>query len=393
MFLIRFLRWLWGWVWFDAEGGFPERLLNLAARQEIALWNTYRQGVVLKACCRVKDYKKLRPIARKAGMRIRVKEKHGLPFITHRYHARAGIVAGMAAYVLLLLFLSQRIWVVHIVGNEKVSDADIIAVVQPMGVEHGHKLDTIDIPNIQLAALQKLPDISWLTVNLSGSIAHVEVRERTLPPVPSDPNRPSNIKAARDGRIIEFSVYGGQAMVQKGDAVTQGMLLVSGVIEGKDGTGTIMRRSQAKIIAETNRKLEVRVPLTETRLLPTGKTIFRPTFTFFGIAIPLYTDGPIDSEYALKEEFHPLMANGLPLPLSFTTKLYTLMEPHEIVHTEEEAAAIAQELLNQKEKAELGNASITDSQRQGYIEGDTYVLYGEYACIEDIGMEEQIMID
>lgn len=32
MYLMRFFRWLLGWVSFEAEGGFPERLLNLCAR-------------------------------------------------------------------------------------------------------------------------------------------------------------------------------------------------------------------------------------------------------------------------------------------------------------------------------------------------------------------------
>ena len=126
--------------------------------------------------------------------------------------------------------------------------------------------------------------------------------------------------------------------MQNGDAVTEGMLLVSGVIEGEKGT--ILRRSQAKIIAETNRELEVRVPLKETRLLPTGRTIFRPTLNFFTLSIPWYTDGPIDSEYSLEESQHPLMAGGLPMPLSITSRRYILMEPAEIVRTEREAAAL-----------------------------------------------------
>jgi hypothetical protein len=38
MFLIRFMRWLFGWVKLEAEGGFPERLLNLTAMEGIELW-------------------------------------------------------------------------------------------------------------------------------------------------------------------------------------------------------------------------------------------------------------------------------------------------------------------------------------------------------------------
>ncbi len=391
MFFIQFLRFLRGWIWFEAEGGFPERMLNLAARADIALWNTCRQGIVLKACCFARDYKKLRPFARKAGLRLRVKERHGVPFFLHRYHARAGIVVGFAAYAVLLLLLSQRIWVVDVVGNDTVPDKDILEVVEPMGVEHGRLLDSLDIPAIQLTALQKIPGISWLTVNLSGSVARVEVKERTLPPEPTDPNRPSNIKAARDGRIIEFSVYGGQAMVQNGDAVTEGMLLVSGIVESN--TDILLRRSQAKIIAETNRTLTARIPLTESKLLPTGREIFRPTFEFFGIKIPLYTDGPIEGEYSLREQHNPLTANGLPLPLAFHTRLYVMMEPAEIHHTPEEAEQMAQALLAQMEQAELGNAKITSATRRGELMEDAYILYGEYQCVEDIGVEEQILLD
>ena len=51
MFIIRFLRWLFGWAEFEAEGGFPERLLNLAARGGVTLWNTGRHGASLQACC------------------------------------------------------------------------------------------------------------------------------------------------------------------------------------------------------------------------------------------------------------------------------------------------------------------------------------------------------
>lgn len=48
-----------------------------------------------------------------------------------------------------------------------------------MGVELGKISENLDIPNIQLIALQKIPDVAWLAVNLSGSVARVEVKERT----------------------------------------------------------------------------------------------------------------------------------------------------------------------------------------------------------------------
>ena len=49
MFMIHLLRWLFGWIRLEAEGGFPERLLNLAAREGIELWEVRRYGIRLTA--------------------------------------------------------------------------------------------------------------------------------------------------------------------------------------------------------------------------------------------------------------------------------------------------------------------------------------------------------
>lgn len=178
MFIIRFLRWLLGWVEFEAEGGFPERLLNLAARGGIPLWDTGRRGVVLTARCFARKYKKLRPIARKAGVRLHVVRRHGVPFFRTCYRARAGLVAGLATYVVLLQILSQQIWVMQVSGNRKVSEADILSVMEELGVHKGGRMKDLDIQALQIEALQKLPDLVWLTVNPEGAIAHIEVAER-----------------------------------------------------------------------------------------------------------------------------------------------------------------------------------------------------------------------
>lgn len=67
MFILAFIRWLLGWARFEAEGGFPERLLNLAARGGVSIWDTGRRSVSMTGCCYARKYKKLRPLAKKAG--------------------------------------------------------------------------------------------------------------------------------------------------------------------------------------------------------------------------------------------------------------------------------------------------------------------------------------
>lgn len=82
--------------------------------------------------------------------------------------------------------------------------------------------------------------------------------------------------AACDGTIVEIEVYDGQPMVQKDDAVAQGMLLVSGVVDSKAWPDPQALR--ARIIAETQHDIIIRIPLEEAKLVPNGRIISRPVF-------------------------------------------------------------------------------------------------------------------
>ena len=390
MVFVRFFRWLLGWVKLDAEGGFPERLLNQAARQNISLWSSSRRGITLTTCCYARSYRKLRPLAKKASVRMRVRERHGLPFTLRKYQARLGLAAGAVVFILLLQLLSSRIWIIDIQGNSLVSDETILEALEPLGIREGGTFKGLDISDLQLTALKQLPDLTWLAVNLDGSTVHVEVQERGVH-APLQDDIPSNIKAARDGKIIRVEVTGGQAMVKPGEAVTKGTLLISGVVESK--TGPLLQRSSGRIIAETTRVLTVEVPLNETRLLPTGDTIFRPAFSLFGIRIPLYTDGTVPKDCSLNTQRHMLTAYGKELPVGFLCEEYRLLEAVSISRTEEEAAALAHQALDERELAQLGQAEILTSVREGRMENGTYILTGTYVCQEDIGVEEQLYTD
>ena len=390
MVFIRFFRWLLGWVKLDAEGGFPEKLLNQAARQGIALWSSSRRGIVLTTCCYARSYRKLRPLAKKASVRMRVRERHGVPFVLRKYQARLGLAAGAAVFVLLLQFLSSRVWIIDIRGNSLVSDQAILDVLEPLGIREGGTFQGLDIADLQLTALKQLPDLTWLAVNLEGSTVHVEVEERGAHS-PLEDDTPSNIKAARDGKIVRVEVTGGQAMVTPGEAVTKGSLLISGVVESKNGP--LLQHSSGRIIAETTRTLTAEIPLNETQLLPTGEVIFRPVFSLFGIRIPLYTNGTVPKDCDLSTHRHMLTAYGKELPVGFLCEEYRLLETASVARTEEEAASLAHQLLDERELAELGQAEVLSSSREGRVENGVYILTGTYVCREDIGVEEQLYVD
>lgn len=121
----------------------------------------------------------------------------GFPFSSTATGHGPASPPGVLIYALLLQFLSGRIWIVNIEGNDQVPEASIREVLEPLGVREGGDFRKLDVPSLQLTALQSLPDLTWLAVNLEGSTVHVKVRERGSHAPMEDGAFPSNIKAAR----------------------------------------------------------------------------------------------------------------------------------------------------------------------------------------------------
>lgn len=379
-----------GYVRFRAEGGFPERFINLCAAHRIELWNTRRDGISLYACCAARDYRRLRFVARKTGVRMRLQSKRGVPFFVNRHRARAGLLVGLAAYAALLNLLGGYVWVVDVHGNERVPTAVIEQAVAKCNVKAGCAIDRLDIPDIQLQSLRLLPDLSWLTVNMHGSTAQVMVSERKEPDDDRTSRNPANVKAAVDGVIVSMEVYEGDVQVQVGDAVTQGMLLVSGVRTTE--LGDYLTRARAKILARTTRTLTVSVPLREQQLLPTGKVISRPTGYLFGIEIPWYNSGALSEHYTVQRRDHRLKVNGITLPIGWFTDYATEQAPQTVTRTEQQAEKMAWEQMSVLESELSATAQIRTRHETSKRVGDTWQITVQCECVENIAVCEDILL-
>jgi similar to stage IV sporulation protein len=72
----------------------------------------------------------------------------------------------------------------------------------------------------------KLPELSWVGIEVKGSCAIIEVVEKQL--VTPDLKPIGHVVASRDGVINKIVATHGKAMVKAGDAVKQGQVLISG---------------------------------------------------------------------------------------------------------------------------------------------------------------------
>lgn len=371
-----------GTVLIECEGGFPERFLNEAAKRGVVLWDVSCRGISLFCRSKAADYRALRPAARAASVRMRVRRRYGLPFRLRPFRLRWGLLAGVVLFVLLLQLLSSRVWIVRIVGNERVTDEAIREVLGPLGVYEGASPDAVDLPQLQLTALECLPEIVWLTVNFEGSTATVQVRERKEAQ-PIAPDEPSNIVATRDGVIVCIDAVSGQAMVKEGDAVTKGTLLISGVMDSK--VGPLLKHAEGMVTARTTRTLTITVPFEEQVPSPTPRTIARPCLYFLGMRIPLFASVEVEGEYTQKTDRYPLTARGKALPVGIEVARLVFEETVVCTRTENETLEEARSRLLE---------AVGDLQETMTIEAETvterktdegWVITGTYTCLEEIG--------
>lgn len=391
MFILSLIRFLRGYVSFIGKGGFPERFLNLCAREEIGVWNVKHSGGALTANVAAAEYHLLRPCAAKAGMKLSVSRRIGFSFLVYRYRKRVGVLVGAAVFVLILTFSSNFVWTIRVEGNDKTDASVILHTMEELGLRAGVMRSKIEINETELEALRRLSDLSWVSVNIRGSVATVEVRERTPAPEMLDESVACNVVAARDGCIVRIEAYEGNAKVRVGEAVVKGDLLISGVMESKLET-TRFVHARGNIIASTSKKLEAEIPLVQERLTPTGQKKKKYSVELFGIRIPLYFSAPKGEEWQLSERENRLRLLGRDLPFAFFGSDYTQVEKVPFNLSTEEAKAQARQALNLQKQA-LGDVKIISVDEKYEINSSVCKMVWELTCEENIGVSEEILFE
>jgi len=386
---MKLLRFFSGYVRFSAEGGFPERFLSDAAANGLQITDAVRQGERFSAACPAGHYRRLRPLAKRACMRLKLTRKTGLYFHLFPYRKRVGLPIGLILAAILLWVLSGRIWVVTVQSEVPVDEDAILAAVAESGVFVGCSIKNVDMQTLRIEALSKLDTLVYVSVNPSGCVARVAVNTRVPTPSIQDFHQNySNVIAARDGRILRTEVYSGQAAVAAGDGVTEGMLLVSGTVQSGAGN-LLLRRAAGKIIAETEHTVCATVALEETQFLPQGTPVCRPFFRFLRWDIPLFSHTPLYGRFAVNTRPR-LPHNGeFSLPIGLVDTRYTPLAETVVTHSKEEAAAIAIQRL-QENIAALTESGVTvtrELDRTVTATDTAYTVSVTLLCEENIARE------
>ena len=390
--LLGIIRFIKGTVSFRAQGRSPERLLNLTAQRGVLLWNVRPSPQGLEGEMAARDYRRIRPLARKAAVRTTVPQQRGFPFLAAAYCGRAGLAVGAALGAALLVFLSQFLWTIDVVGQEHVSEARLRTLLAESGVKTGALCRGVDAGQVKRDILLKVEDISWLSVNIVGCHANVEIKEKTRKPE-NDGDTPCNLKAKEDGVITKITVGEGVTEVKKGSGVAKGDLLVSGVSAAREGTVRYLH-AEGEIMADVISEKEFKLPKEDDYISLTENKAERRQLGFLIFRFPCTLSFRFFASAARTEEADWLTADKTALPLGFVTETLHELKTERVTRDEANAravfnrAALLEELFAKGEGRRVSK-ELTVAENDGAFTGRVRWVFNEnIAESVDFSVEE-----
>lgn len=263
----------------------PERqaafLADLCRARGILLFAERRDGAG-NFCfsCRAFAARRLLFACRSVGLAPRELSRRGIPVLFARILRRPGLLAGAVAALLLLCLSPLFLWDIEVTGNETLPAEEIERELALAGLSRGAFLPRTDTDRV--AGELRLADarLSYVKVNLRGTVACVQVREAQTTP-PETALAPAHLVAERDGVITLPLVFEGQCLVREGEIVRAGQVLASGLI-GSENNGTRVTRASGQVLARTEREITVRVPYSYEIRTPLPREGREISVLFFG---------------------------------------------------------------------------------------------------------------
>ncbi len=384
-----------GWCRFKVTGDFPERFINLCARSEMGLWDIVRrsgdEAAALEANIIAARYRSLLPIARKCGVRLRVREKGGLPFRLLPYRHRVGMLTGFAFFCGIIWILSFFVWTVELPQLSPELNDRFSKAVYDCGVRVGVRRSGIDGKQIASELQLKVSELSWVGVITNGSRVTIDARELDEFDIPPDTDTPCNVVAKMGGVIMDMEGISGHIEVEKGDTVAEGELLVSGVIELSSG-GVIISHASGKVLARVERTITSRIPLKQLVPERTGRVINIRRVDLLGMELPLYIGKTPKGSFEREMSNWQLTVGDTKLPLGVRREKWYELAMHEQLITPEEAEAMADNELS-AQLAALKYEELISSERTVTADENGVTVSQKLILKENIARHEPILVE
>ena len=391
----KVLNYLRGQVTVEVESAAPERVLNLCAAHGIPFWGlTWLSELRLRAAIDRAELPRLRQVLTQTDAVLTVVRTEGAPEVWRQYRRRYVLLAAAGLLVLMMALGSTHIWAFQVTGNDTVPTETILRTLEKYGVALGAR-SRIRQEELRNHVLLELPDVVWLTVNMRGCTAHVQVVERQRPPHLYTDGEITNVVAARDGLVTSVQALDGEAQVMAGSTVTAGQVLISGVVDS-DRRGYRLLHGMGQVWARTWYELSVSVPLTVREKGQETEAVTHLAVDVGRNRIKIYGKGSMTGPDCDKMTLYhqARLPFGLTLPVKLAVERTVRHAVEEAERPIADARAEAEEQLMRRLLAALEDSGgdLLQSRFDAVRQGERLVVTLHAECEEQIGVSSPLEI-
>ncbi len=318
-----------------------------------------------------------------------ISEPLGLYGALYKRRKRYGAILGIVICLLIMMFSTGVVWDIRIEGENELSTICVEEALGAVGFSVGSRWSHVDTGELEREVLQNSDKIGWININRRGNVAYISVKSKTIyPPIPEE--QYSNIVSLYDCVIEEITVKSGIAMVNAGDTVRRGQLLVSGVIPSELGGGLV--HAEAEIKGRVNKKIKVDVNRCESYKSYQDELLSEMSLNIFGFSINIFKKyGNYSGEYDIIKSKEVWSVFGkYKLPVSTERSYVSRYVPAERSYSDSELVAIAASRLTEKRDDAVKTSEVVKITTDGQFTENGYTMYSDMILLTEIGENRSI---
>lgn len=176
-------------------------------------------------------YDKLLDIAKKTQVSVEILKRSGLPYWFQWFKMHIWLLLGGVIALFLLFYLSGSVWNIQIEGNCYYGKEVILRYLKEKDIQCMKRLSDLSCASISSDLRMAFPRITWASCEIKGCDLIIHLKENVLQDrLTVHDNGAYDLVAGKDGIIDEIFVRKGIALVEDGQSVKKGDILISGYI-------------------------------------------------------------------------------------------------------------------------------------------------------------------
>ena len=288
----------------------------------------------------------------------------------------------------------QFIWDITVSGNESVTSSEVRTLLAEHGFGVGSYIPHANTDRIENKIMIDSEKISWMSINIIGTVAEVQIREHKEPQKSNVAKKPSNMIATSSGIIEEVRIWRGNAVVKAGDYVKKGDLLISGLYDSTQ-KGFRYTRASGEVYARTVREIFIDIPYEYEEKCFTGDEYCNKYLNFFDYSINI--SKKCGKEGALYDKIYTVenccLPDGTQTPFSLQTERFLEYKIEKRTRDASAAENLAYRQLEEKLSELSDSAIVIEKTVIPSVRQDSFSLYCTVIVIENIAAVSEFEID